>query len=162
MYTPVLSQALMSKLRCQIDFQVVKAALQGGRISAGSCGEKLSLGFGLIDSLLKVRFYGSWIINQIQWKRDVDAINKAARILNAMQNDGRVFDFKAIKDVAGGGHFGRPVLGEEIVVPSDECQFAIALENSGQPQAQLSIGCFLQCQQPRRGLGEFHSTNKES
>lgn len=140
----------------------MKAELQGGRIGSGSCGGKLSFGFGLIEPLLKVRIYGNWIINQVQWKRNVDAINKAARILNAMQNNGRVFDFKTIKDVAGGGDFGRPVLGEEIVVPSDECQFAIALENSGQPQAQLSIRCLLQGQQPRRGSGEFHSTNKES
>ncbi len=94
--------------------------------------------------------------NKLQWQPrrrsvpaegDVDAINKTAGILNAVQDNICALDFKSIKVIAGGGYLGRPVLGEEIVVPSDECQFAITLENPGQPHAQFSIRCFLQGEQ---------------
>ena len=82
---------------------------------------------------------------------DVDSVNKTAGVLNAVQDNISVLDFESIKVIAGGGYLGRPVLGEEIVVPSNKRQFAITLKNPSQPQAQFSIRCFLQSEQLGRG-----------
>lgn len=87
------------------------------------------------------------MVNQRQRNTNTDAINKAAGMLNSVQQDFCLFQLKSFKIVACGSLLGGPVLGKKLVGAANESHAAVSPEKFAQAHIELGVGCVLQCQQ---------------